>query len=138
LSGDSYYDIPRDLFSGVDGKVMKQKAATSQDDLNALWLMREGSIYRWFARFPMVTEVLEEGRKRYLIQDLRFVLRVDGLGWLGDLAMKAAVDHNPHFLERKIFSLSVSLNDGGEITEVVYNGGQSTGDKEGGLGGDYS
>ncbi len=71
----------------------------------------------------MVTEVLEEGRKRYLIQDLRFVLRIDGLGWLGDLAMKAAVDHNPNFLERKIFSLSVSLNDGGEITEVVYNGG---------------
>ena len=60
------------------------------------------------------------------------------LVWLGDLAMKAAVDHNPHFMERKIFSLSVSLNDGGEITEVVYNGGQSTGDKEGGLGGDYS
>ena len=45
------------------------------------------------------------------------------LVWLGDLAMKAAVDHNPHFMERKIFSLSVSLNDGGEITEVIYNGG---------------
>ena len=41
MSGDSYYDIPLYLFSGVDGKVMKEKAATSQDDLNALWLMRK-------------------------------------------------------------------------------------------------
>jgi inner membrane protein len=122
LSGGNYYDVPINLFSGVNGQVVERRSALSMRPLDSLWERREGSIYRWFARFPIVTEMENNVGTNYLIQDLRFMIRGDGLGWLGELAMRAAVDHNPQFLDRKMFSLSVTVSAGGDLTEVFYNG----------------
>jgi inner membrane protein len=123
LSEGTYYDVPFDLFSGVGEQVEKERSALSVEALHPLWRIRAGRIYKWFARFPIVEEIGSEKGTTYVIEDLRFKIRDSGLGWLGTLAMRMALDHNPRFLERRIFTLTVNLNDAGEIADVIYDGG---------------
>ena len=123
LSEGTYYDVPVDLFAGVGEKFVKERSALSVAALNPLWRIRAGRIYNWFARFPTVEEIPGEGGTIYIVEDLQFKVRGYGLGWLGTLAMRMALDHNPRFLERRIFSLTVNLNHAGEIADLVYNGG---------------
>ncbi len=121
-SEEEWYDVPVSLFSGVAGTPKTYRSALSEPRLERVWERRDGQIYRWFARFPAVAESGESGRK-FLLHDLRFAIRADGLGWLGSLALRMALDHNPQFLNRRAFTLLVRLDEQGRLKEVTYSGG---------------
>ncbi len=123
LSGGRWYDVPVSLFAGAEGEAEDYPSALSDPRLAGLWERRDGRIYGWFARFPVVPQPLEGGAEDLLVQDLRFMIRPDGLGWLGSVALEAAVDHNPEFLKRRMFSLLVKRDAEGRLVRVVYTGG---------------
>ncbi len=117
-----WYEIPVSLLSGVAEAPTAYRSALAEPRLEGLWERRDGKIYRWFARFPVVAEFGDSGRT-FLIHDLRFGIRADGLGWLGSLALRAALDHNPQFLNRQAFTLRVRLDEQDRLKEVIYSGG---------------
>ena len=123
LSGATVYDAPVTLFAGLGEAVDTYPSALSDARLSDVWEQREGRIYRWFSRFPIVVDDEDGDQGDVLIQDLRFKLRPDGLGWLGSLVLRAAVDHNPRFFKRPSFSLAVRLNGENGLERVVYRGG---------------
>lgn len=122
LSQGQVYDIPTTWFQGIAGPIRAHPSALSDPRLSDIWQSREGRIYRWFARFPVVVEPLENEPGDLLLQDLRFAVRPDGLGWLGSLAAEAAVDHNPAFFRRRHFSLRVWLDPAQRVRRVAYTG----------------
>ena len=124
-----WHEVPVSLFSGVTGTPETFRSALDEPRLERLWERREGQIYRWFARFPAVSASDENGRT-FLIHDLRFGIRADGLGWLGSLALRMALDHNPAFLERRAFTLRVRLDEQDRLMEVIYSGGAVGRDRE--------
>lgn len=119
VSGNRTYDLTVFALSGVVGTPTHHPSATSDRRLDNLWDTREGRIYKWFARFPVIAE---ESGGEVVVQDLRFMMRPDGLGWLGTLAAETALDHNPEFFKRRMFALTASLTDGGNVDDVVYGG----------------
>lgn len=123
LSEGQWHDVPVSLFAGAGDAVEVYASALSDPRLSDLWAWRDGRIYQWFARFPVVTEAPEGDAAELLVRDLRFMIRPDGLGWLGALALEAAVDHNPEFMMRRNFSLLVKLDGEGRLVDVVYTGG---------------
>lgn len=117
------YDMPVSLLGRQEGLLVEHRSAQSDDRLARLWSTREGRIYRWFARFPVLVDAGEGGDERVVMQDVRFAMRAEGLGWLGTLAAQTALDHNPDFFKRRIFTLAVDLDESGEPERVRYNGG---------------
>ncbi len=129
VSQDRVFDAPVSLFGRQDELLEEHLSAQGDSRLARLWETRAGRIYRWFARFPVVVSEGEDqpGRTdrpvRVEMQDVRFVMRPEGMGWLGTLAAEAALDHNPDFFKRRIFTLAVDLNESGDPERVLYNGG---------------
>ena len=121
-SGGQVYDIPVSLPSGAGGPVEVYRSAPADARLLGIWEGRTGRIYRWFARFPVLVEPPEGAQGKLLVQDLQFMMRPDGLGWLGSLAAEAAVDHNPAFFKRRRFSLVIRLDGAERPKSVVYTG----------------
>jgi len=121
-SGARVYDVPVSLFAGVAGQVNAYRAAASDKRLQHVWEGRLGRVYRWFARYPVVEEErLAEGEE-LLVQDLRFHIRPDGLGWLGSAAAKALLERNPETLQRGPFALRVKLGPEGRADQVEFRG----------------
>ena len=121
-SGGKVYDMPVTLFGRQEDLLQEHLSAPSDPRLAALWDTRAGRIYRWFSRFPVVLDQGADEGERIELQDVRFAMRPDGLGWLGSLAAEAALDHNPDFFKRRIFTLAAMVNGSGDVSEIRYNG----------------
>lgn len=119
VSGGRTYDLPVSAWGGVAGDPIPHQNGESDPRLERLWATRQGAIYRWFARFPVV---VEDGDGKLVIQDLRFMIRADGLGWLGTLAARTALDHSPEFFNRRRFALSATFGEDGSVQRVDYDG----------------
>ena len=119
---ESVHRAPLYALEGVNGTSEVFQFAPADARLADFWDRRAGRIYRWFARFPVIVPDAPEGDRDLLIQDLRFDIRPDGLGWLGSWVARTAVDHNPDFFKRRPFTLRVRLDEEGRIESVIYRG----------------
>ena len=117
VSDDQVYWMPVSLFSGVSGNVVRYDDARSDDRLKSVWDMPGADIYAWFARVPVVQEVENHA---LLVQDLQFVIRREGLGWLGAYVAELAMQHRPQIFHRRNFSLLVERDADGCIHRVYY------------------
>lgn len=119
VSGDTTYDLSVFALEGVTGTPASHPNADRSAVLDPVWHSDPGSIYRWFARYPVV---VEQSDAQVVVQDLRFMVREDGLGWLGTLAARTAVDHNPDFFKRRRFALTAMFAQDGSVKQLVYDG----------------
>lgn len=121
VSEGQVYWVPMTVFGGVVGEAHKFHFALADDRLKPLWEAQSGEIYRWFTRFPVV-QVLEGSPKKLLIQDLQFMLIQDdlALGWLGNWAVRLALDHDIDFANRRNFAMEIELDDDGEVRKMTY------------------
>ncbi|MCZ6635125.1 MAG: metal-dependent hydrolase [bacterium] len=119
-SGDKIYLVPLNLFSGAYGTPVAFGSALKDPRLGELWQTRTGEIYAWFTRYPVVQAFPGEEKTALLIQDLQFMVRKEGLGFLGMWAAEAAVNLSPDFFDRRIFYLKVDLNEASGIGDVHY------------------
>lgn len=117
VSNHRVYWIPVSLFHGVYGDPAIYADARSDDRLKAVWSMQGSDIYAWFARVPVVLEVENHA---LLVQDLQFVIRREGLGWLGAWVAELAMRHYPQIFDRRNFSLLVERDADGYIHRVYY------------------
>ena len=102
-SGEAVYLVPLSLFTGAYGVPAEFKGARTDKQLQELWQTKTGEIYGWFTRFPVVQPFKGEEETVLLISDLQFMIRTEGLGWLGMWAAEGAVNLNPDFFDRRIF-----------------------------------
>ena len=134
VSGGRVYHMPLVFYSGTAGEVTAYASALADPRLESVWKMREGAVYSWFARFPIVQTL---SRRSLLVQDLQFIARPEGLGWLGMWAARQALEYNSDFFDRRIFYLQVDLDETGRVREVVYmRSGEGREEGQRGTGGD--
>jgi len=77
--------------------------------------------WRWFVRVPVVQEIEGDG-DFLLVQDLQFMPRPEGLGWLGLWAARLVLDHQFGVFERTIFALEIELDDLNNVRKIIYLG----------------
>lgn len=121
VSGSKVFLVSVSLFRGADGYVEEFVEARSDRRLKALWNSPSGAIYGWFVRFPIVQEI--DGNQNFLmVQDLQFMPRPTGLGWLGSWVAGLALDHGIGVFERRIFALEIELDQADQIVKMIYLG----------------
>jgi hypothetical protein len=121
VSDHRVYWVPMTIWDGVAGDAHIFDSALTDDQLEPLWDLRAGEIYRWFTRFPVVKRL--DGNI-LLVQDLQFMVIPDdlALGWLGHWVLGLALDHSPAILDRRNFALEIELDDEGKIQKMTYLG----------------
>ena len=121
VSDKKVFWTPISLFQGVYGDVVEYVNARSDERLVEMWASKSGMIYGWFVRVPVVQEIEGDG-DFLLVQDLQFMPRPEGLGWLGLWAAHLVLDDQFGVFKRTNFALEIELDDLNNVRKIIYLG----------------
>ncbi|MFT7619266.1 MAG: inner membrane protein [Planctomycetota bacterium] len=115
-SGSDVHCLSISLDKGIDKESTVFRAAIGHPKLEEIWKTRAGEIYKWFARVPIVE--FDEGK--IYIQDLQFMQRSHGLGWLGRKVARMMLARNPKAFERRMFMLEVNVKSDNQLGDIIF------------------